>query len=323
MTSEPAYRISKVTLSGIVKRFPGVIANDHINFEVKAGEIHALLGENGAGKTTLMRILYGLYQPDEGQILIDDQPVTIHSPADSIRMGLGMIHQHFMLIPSLSVAANIALGLPSSRGMLLDLDIVSRRVRDLSNRYGLHVDPNAMVWQLSVGEQQRVEILKALYRGAALLILDEPTAVLTPQEVDDLFVTLRRMAGEGHALIFISHKLHEVTSITDRVTVLRNGRVIQTLNTKDTNRNELARLMVGREVLLRVERPAIEMGPMRLKVENLHVAGDNGLPAVRGVDLDVHAGEILGIAGVSGNGQRELAEAIAGLRKPTQGQIFN
>ena len=205
MTSEPAHRISKVTLEGIVKRFPGVIANDHINFEVKAGEIHALLGENGAGKTTLMRILYGLYQPDEGQILIDDQPVTINSPADSIHVGLGMIHQHFMLIPSLSVTANIALGLQSSRGMLLDLDIVARRVRELADTYGLHVDPNAMVWQLSVGEQQRVEILKALYRGAALLILDEPTAVLTPQEVDDLFLTLRRMASEGHALIFISH----------------------------------------------------------------------------------------------------------------------
>jgi ABC-type uncharacterized transport system ATPase subunit len=322
VTSEPAHRISKVTLQGIVKRFPGVIANDHINFEVKAGEIHALLGENGAGKTTLMRILYGLYQPDEGQILIDDVPVTIHSPADSIGIGLGMIHQHFMLIPSLSVAANIALGLKSSRGMLLDLEVVSRRVRELSDTYGLHVDPNAMVWQLSVGEQQRVEILKALYRGAALLILDEPTAVLTPQEVGDLFVTLRRMASEGHALIFISHKLHEVTSITDRVTVLRNGRVIQTLNTKDTNRNELARLMVGREVLLRVERTEIEAGPTRLTVKDLHVIGDNGLPAVRGVDLEVRAGEILGIAGVSGNGQRELAEAIAGLRKPTQGQVW-
>ncbi|MEJ2599456.1 MAG: ABC transporter ATP-binding protein [Anaerolineales bacterium] len=322
MTFEPVHRISKVTLHGIVKRFPGVIANDHINFEVKAGEIHALLGENGAGKTTLMRILYGLYQPDEGQILINDQPVTIHSPADSIRMGLGMIHQHFMLIPSLSVAANIALGLPSSRGLLLDLDVVSRRVQELSNTYGLHVDPNAMVWQLSVGEQQRVEILKALYRGAALLILDEPTAVLTPQEVDDLFVTLRRMASEGHALIFISHKLHEVTSITDRVTVLRNGRVVQTLHTKDTNRKELARLMVGREVLLRVNRPPVELGPTRLKINNLHVTGDNGLPAVRGLDLEVRAGEILGIAGVSGNGQRELAETIAGLRKPTQGQIW-
>jgi ABC-type uncharacterized transport system ATPase subunit len=321
LTSLAAHKISKVELRDIVKRFPGVIANDHINFEVQAGEVHALLGENGAGKTTLMRILYGLYQPDEGRILIDDKPVTINSPADSIRLGLGMIHQHFMLVPTLSVAANVALGLPSSRGLLLDLDIVSKRIRELSDAYGLHVDPQALVWQLSVGEQQRVEILKSLYRGAALLIMDEPTAVLTPQEVDDLFVTLRHMADEGHALIFISHKLHEVTAISNRVTVLRNGRNVSTLNTVDTNRNELARLMVGREVLLHVDRPEVNHGKERLQIEDLWVTGDKGLPAVRGVNLDVCAGEILGIAGVSGNGQREIAEAIAGLRKPTQGRI--
>ena len=313
--------ISQVELRGIVKRFPGVVANDHINFEVKAGEVHALLGENGAGKTTLMRILYGLYQPDEGQILIDNQPVTIHSPADSIRLGLGMIHQHFMLVPTLSVAENVALGLPSSRGILLDLDVVSRRIDELAEAYGLYVDPRAAVWQLSVGEQQRVEILKVLYRGAALLILDEPTAVLTPQEVDDMFITLRRMADEGHSLIFISHKLHEVLSISDRVTVLRNGRVVKTLNTKETSRPELARLMVGREVLLRVDRPPVETGLPRLSLKNLWVTGDKELPAVRGLSLEVCAGEILGIAGVSGNGQRELAEAIAGLRKPTEGQV--
>ncbi len=321
MTSLPAHKISKVELRDIVKRFPGVIANDHINFDVKAGEVHALLGENGAGKTTLMRILYGLYQPDEGQILIDDNPVTINSPADSIRLGLGMIHQHFMLVPTLSVAANVALGLPSSRGLLLDLDIVSQRIKELGDAYGLHVDPQALVWQLSVGEQQRVEILKSLYRGAALLIMDEPTAVLTPQEVDDLFVTLRHMADEGHALIFISHKLHEVTAISNRVTVLRNGRNVKTLNTADTDRNELARLMVGREVLLHVDRPKVNPGRARLQIENLWVTGDKGLPTVRDVSLEVCAGEILGIAGVSGNGQRELAEAIAGLRKPTQGKI--
>jgi len=311
-----------VELRDIVKRFPGVIANDHINFDVKAGEVHALLGENGAGKTTLMRILYGLYQPDEGQILIDDNPVTINSPADSIRLGLGMIHQHFMLVPTLSVAANVALGLPSSRGLLLDLDIVSQRIEELGDAYGLHVDPQALVWQLSVGEQQRVEILKSLYRGAALLIMDEPTAVLTPQEVDDLFVTLRHMADEGHTLIFISHKLHEVTAISNRVTVLRNGRNVRTLNTVDTDRNELARLMVGREVLLHVDRPKVNTGRERLQIEDLWVTGDKGLPTVRGVNLKVCAGEILGIAGVSGNGQRELAEAIAGLRKPTQGRIL-
>lgn len=314
-------RIDHVALRNIVKRFPGVIANDHINFEVKAGEVHALLGENGAGKTTLMRILFGLYQPDEGQIMINERPETIHSPADSIRLGLGMIHQHFMLVPSLSVAENVALGMPSSRGLLLDLDLVSDKINQLSESYGLKVDPKAMVWQLSVGEQQRIEILKALYRGADLLILDEPTAVLTPQEVDEFFAILRRMSKEGHSIIFISHKLHEVLSISDRVTVLRQGRVVTTLPTRETNRNQLAQLMVGREVLLRVDRPPVDLGEIRLSIKDLWVTGDKGLPAVRGVNLDIRAGEIVGLAGVSGNGQRELAEAISGLRKPTQGQI--
>jgi len=321
VTSTSLRRIKSVEVHDIVKRFPGVVANDHINLEIKAGEIHALLGENGAGKTTLMRILYGLYQPDEGQILINGEPVTIHSPAVSIRLGLGMIHQHFMLVPSLSVAENVALGLPSSKGMLLDLDVVSEKLRGLCDIYGLSVDPKAMVWQLSVGEQQRVEILKALYRGADLLILDEPTAVLTPQEVEEFFVILRKMAAEGHSLIFISHKLNEVLSISDRVTVLRQGQVVKTLITPGTDRTELARLMVGREVLLRVDHPVIELGQERIKINNLWVLGDKGLPAVRGIDLKIRAGEILGLAGVSGNGQRELAETIAGLRKPTQGQI--
>jgi simple sugar transport system ATP-binding protein len=314
-------RLSSVEVRDIVKRFPGVVANDHINFKVMAGEVHALLGENGAGKTTLMRILYGLYQPDEGQILIDEKPVTIHSPADSIRLGLGMIHQHFMLVPSLSVAENVALGLPSSRGVMLDLDVVSEKIHQLSEAYGMSVDPQAMIWQLSVGEQQRVEILKALYRGAALLILDEPTAVLTPQEVDEFFIILRRMAKEGHSLIFISHKLHEVLSISDRITVLRMGKVVRTLKTSETNRQELANLMVGRDVLLRVEHPPVNLGETRLSVRDLWVTGDKGLPAVRGINLEVRSGEILGLAGVSGNGQRELAETIAGLRKPKQGQI--
>ena len=322
MINSFSHRISNIQVRDIVKRFPGVIANDHINIEVNSGEIHALLGENGAGKTTLMRILYGLYQPDEGQILIDGKPVTIHSPADSIRLGLGMIHQHFMLVPSLSVAENVALGLPSSRGTLMDLDVVSQKIRQLSDAYSLHVDPQAMVWQLSVGEQQRVEILKALYRGAALLILDEPTAVLTPQEVDEFFVILRRMASEGHSVIFISHKLYEVLGISDRITVLRLGKVVKTLNTSETDRQELARLMVGRDVLLRVEHPEIEMGSTRLSIKDLWVTGDKGLPSVRGVNLDINAGEIVGLAGVSGNGQRELAETIAGLRKPTNGQIW-
>jgi len=310
-----------IELRDIVKRFPGVLANDRVSLMVRAGEIHALLGENGAGKTTLMRILYGLYQPDEGQILLDGRPVRLHSPADSIHHGIGMIHQHFMLVPSLTVAENVALGLASSRGPLLDTDRVAERVRRLSASYGLHVDPSAQVWQLSVGEQQRVEILKALYRGAQVLILDEPTAVLTPQEVDELFVTLRRMAAEGHLLIFISHKLHEVLSISDRVTVLRDGRVVRSLATAETNRQELARLMVGREVLLRVDRRPVETGAVRLRLSDVWAEGDRGLPAVRGVDLEVRAGEILGIAGVSGNGQRELAEAIAGLRRTARGRI--
>jgi len=314
--------LAHIELRGIVKRFPGVLACDRVDFEVRAGEIHALLGENGAGKTTLMRILYGLYRPEEGTIRIDGRPVSIGSPADSIRLGIGMVHQHFMLIPSLSVAANVALGLPSSRGPVLDLDVVAARVGQLSQAYGLGVDPQALVWQLAVGEQQRVEILKSVYRGASLLILDEPTAVLTPQEVGELFRILRRMAQEGHALIFISHKLHEVLSISDRVTVLRDGRVVRTVPTADTNPQELARWMVGREVLLRVDRPPAEVGAPRLVLDDLAVIGDKGLPALRGVSLEVRAGEIVGIAGVSGNGQPELAEVIAGLRRPSHGRVW-
>ena len=314
-------RFEHLEMHGIVKQFPGVLANDRIDFDVRAGEIHALLGENGAGKTTLMKILYGLYRPDDGCILINGKDAHISSPADAIRAGVGMIHQHFMLVDTLSVAENVALGLPSSRGPLLDLDVVSERIRELRSTYGLQVDPTAMVWQLAVGEQQRVEILKTLYRGADLLILDEPTAVLTPQEVNELIGTLRRMAQDGHALIFISHKLHEVLSISDRVTVLRDGRVVKTLPTSETTRDELARLMVGREVLLRVERPPVELGDVRLSLKGVWAEGDRGVLALRDVSLTVRAGEILGIAGVSGNGQRELAEVIAGLRPPTQGQI--
>jgi simple sugar transport system ATP-binding protein len=320
MLAQPP-KLAHVELRGIVKRFPGVLACDHVDFDVHAGEIHALLGENGAGKTTLMRILYGLYRPDAGTIQIDGRPASIDSPAASIRHGIGMIHQHFMLIPTLSVAANVALGLPSSRGPLLDLDRVTERAAELSRSYGMGVDPHALVWQLAVGEQQRVEILKAVYRGASLLILDEPTAVLTPQEVDDLFQILRRMAAEGHALIFISHKLHEVLAISDRITVLRAGRVVKTLPTAGTSRAELARLMVGREVLLRVSRPPVAQGAVRLALDRLSAIGDKGLPALRDVSLEVRAGEILGVAGVSGNGQRELAEVIAGLRSPSQGTV--
>lgn len=321
MASLRERRVEQIEMRGIVKRFPGVLANDRIDFDVRAGEVHALLGENGAGKTTLMNILYGLYRADEGRILLNGRVVSINSPADAIRLGIGMIHQHFMLVPTLSVAENVALGLPSSRAFMLDLDLVRKRLAELSQTYGLQVDPAARVWQLSVGEQQRVEILKALYRGADLLILDEPTAVLTPQEVEELFVTLRRMAEDGHALIFISHKLHEVLSISDRVTVLRDGRVVETLDTSATTRDQLARLMVGREVLLRVDRPPVQLGEVRLSLEGIWAESDRGTPALRGVDLAVRAGEIFGIAGVSGNGQRELAEVIAGLREATRGRV--
>ncbi len=315
-------RIEALEMTGIVKRFPGVLANDHVDFDVKAGEIHALLGENGAGKSTLMRQLYGLYHPDEGEIRLNGEVRQFRSPADAIRAGVGMIHQHFMLVPPLSVAENVALGLKSSREPRLDLDRVTARTRDLAARYGLKVDPRAYVWQLAVGEQQRVEIVKALYRGAALLVLDEPTAVLTPQEVDDLFVTLRRMADDGHALIFISHKLHEVLAISHRVTVLRDGRVVASSPTAEMTKTQLARLMVGRDVLLQYDRPAAQPGETRLQIRDLWADGDRGSPALRGVSLEVRAGEIVGLAGVSGNGQRELAEALAGLRPVRQGSVW-
>ena len=314
-------RIQQVEMRGIVKRFPGVLANDHVDFDVRAGEVHALLGENGAGKSTLMRQLYGLYQPDEGQILINGQAQVFRSPADAIRAGIGMIHQHFMLVPTLTVAENVALGLRSSREPLLDLDKVSARILELARAYGLKVDPHVPVWQLAVGEQQRVEIVKALYRGASLIILDEPTAVLTPQEVDDLFATLKRMAAEGHALIFISHKLREVTAISDRVTVLRDGRVVGARPTPGVTRNELAQMMVGREIKPIKPQP-VPAGEVRLKVEALRAQGDRGTEMLRGVDLEVRAGEIVGLAGVSGNGQRELAEVLAGLRPSTGGRIY-
>jgi general nucleoside transport system ATP-binding protein len=319
-TSGRSSRVGRIEMHDIVKHFPGVVANDKVCFDVKAGEVHALLGENGAGKSTLMRQLYGLYQPDAGEILIDGRRVNLRSPADAIRAGIGMIHQHFMLVLSLTVAENVALGLKSSYEPLLDIDEVSRKINAYSKGYGLKVDPDAYIWQLSVGEQQRVEILKALYRGASMIILDEPTAVLTPQEVSDLFATLRRMVGEGHGLVFISHKLNEVMAISDRITVLRDGRVAGNCGVCDATRDDLVRMMVGREV-----KPltpwAPQVGPTRLKITGLCANGDRGSEVLRGVDLEVRAGEIVGIAGVSGNGQRELAECLAGLRGVTAGSI--
>ena len=315
-------RIESLQMLGITKRFPGVLANDQVDFDVNTGEIHALLGENGAGKSTLMKILYGLYQPDEGEILLNGEAISIHSPNDSIGYGIGMIHQHFMLVDNLTVTQNVALGLKSSRGPLVDLDVVAARILDLTEKYGLKVDPNAVISDLAVGERQRVEIIKALYRGAALLVLDEPTAVLTPQEVDDLFVIFRQMAKEGHALIFISHKLGEIFALTDRVTVLRDGRVVGTKPTAQVNRRILANMMVGREVVLERYRKPMEIGEVRLEMRNVTAVDKNDHPILHDVSFEARSGEILGVAGVSGNGQRALAEAIAGLQEVTSGEIL-
>jgi ABC-type uncharacterized transport system ATPase subunit len=315
-------RIDSIELRGISKRFPGVLANDRVDFDVKSGEVHALLGENGAGKSTLMKILYGLYHPDEGEIRVNDRPVTIASPTDAINQGIGMIHQHFMLVPTLTVAENVALGLPSSRGPLTDLDRVSKRILELAKIYGLKIDPETYVWQLSVGQQQRVEIIKALYRGAALLILDEPTAVLTPQEVDELFVIMHQMVRDGHALIFISHKLHEVVEISNRITVLRDGRKIGTRPTSEVTKQILANWMVGREVGFAPDRGNVERGKCRLQLDQVSCGSDRGTPGLRAVSLELCSGEVLGVAGVSGNGQRELAESITGLRKVTSGHVI-
>ncbi len=314
-------RIESLEMRNITKRFPGVLANSRVDFDVKAGEIHALLGENGAGKSTLMKQLYGLYYPDEGQIFLNGDPIQINSPTDSLAYGIGMIHQHFMLVDNLTVAENVALGLPSSREPRLDLELVSERIRELAEKYGLQVDPKSIISNLAVGERQRVEIVKALYRGAALLVLDEPTAVLTPQEVDDLFVIFRQMAADGHALIFISHKLDEIFALTDRVSVLRDGKMVGTVNTSDVNKAELANMMVGREVLMERVRPPSERGEVRLMIEGGCVVNDEGSATLKDVSFEVHSGEILGVAGISGNGQRPLARAIVGLQELSSGQI--
>jgi simple sugar transport system ATP-binding protein len=308
-----------VEMRGIRKRFVGVTANDGIDLEVRKGEIIGLLGENGAGKTTLMNILYGLYQPDAGEIFINGQKVAIHSPRDAMRLGIGMIHQQFRLVASHTVAENVVLGLPEK---FFRPDRAARgKLEEFSRKYGLRVDFDAPVWHLSAGEQQRVEILKALWRGAKMLILDEPTSMLTPGEIEDLLTTVRRMAAEGHSVIFITHKLNEITAFTDRVTVLRQGKVVATREAKDTNERELARLMVGREVLFRLDKTPARAGKPVLQIEGLRVLNDKGLEAVKNVTLSVAAGEIVGIAGVAGNGQRELIQAIVGLRPVAGGRI--
>ena len=303
-------------MRGITKRFPGVLANDRVDFDLRPGEVHTLLGENGAGKSTLMKILFGLYAADEGSIIFEGKPLRIDSPAAAIGAGIGMIHQHFMLVNTFTVTENVALGLGTS-----DLGRVRERLTGLAETYGLDVDPEALVWQLAVGERQRVEILKALYRDARLLVLDEPTAVLTPQEVKDFFVTLRQIADDGRGLIFISHKLHEVMALSDRITVLRDGRVTGLTTPAETSRQQLAQMMVGRPVKLAPDKPPVTLGEPRLEVKGLSVMGDRDSLAVRQVDLSVSGGEIVGVAGVSGNGQRELCEAVAGLRSPVAGSV--
>jgi simple sugar transport system ATP-binding protein len=312
----------KLELAGISKRFPGVVANDGIDLTVGEGEIHALLGENGAGKTTLMNVLFGLYSADEGEIRIDGRPRTFSSPGDAIAAGIGMVHQHFMLIPVFTVAENVMLGQEETGPFgLLDRREAERRVRDISATYRLEVDPGAVVEELSVGAQQRVEIVKALYRQAELLILDEPTAVLTPQEIDELFTVMRSLRESGKSIIFITHKLKEVLAIADRITVLRRGRVEGTTTPKESNEQALAAMMVGHDVRLEVEKGPAEPGEPALVLEDLRVLDDRGQAAVDGVSLEVRAGEILGIAGVQGNGQTELIEVLAGLRRPGKGTV--
>jgi simple sugar transport system ATP-binding protein len=309
-------------MRGIVKRFPRVMANDHVDFACRPGEVHALLGENGAGKSTLMNVLAGLYRPEAGEIFVGGQRVVFRSPQDAIAHGIGMVHQHFMLVATHSVAENMVLGLNRPR-FFLNLSRVEEQVTALGEQYGLTVNPRAKIWELSVGEQQRVEVLKMLFRGAKILILDEPTAVLTPQEVETLFHTLRDMTKRGHTIVFISHKLDEVVAISDRVTVMRRGKVTAAhVPSRETTKAQLAKLMVGREILFQIEKKKAQPGKVVLLVEHLYADNDRGLPALHDLSLQVRAGEILGIAGVAGNGQRELAEVLTGLRHAVGGKMM-
>jgi len=309
-----------IELRGIDKTFYGVHANKDVDFRLRAGEVHALLGENGAGKSTLCSVLAGLYRPDSGEMLVDGEPTVFRTPKEALAAGVGMVYQHFRLVPNLTVAENLALGHPDL-GQRLDQKELHNTATELGERYGLPVDPSARVWQLSVGQQQRVEILKLLYRDVKVLILDEPTAVLTPQEAEQLFKTMRQMAAEGRSVIFVTHKLHEVKQVSDRVTVLRGGKNVGGVDTADAEPADLARMMVGRDLELPTREEAEGFGEPILTVSDLMVDDDRGLGAVRGVSLEIRSGEVVGIAGVSGNGQRELAYGLAGLRTPTGGKV--
>ncbi|MBS3736005.1 MAG: ABC transporter ATP-binding protein [Candidatus Bipolaricaulota bacterium] len=310
-----------IEFDSVVKRFPGVVANDGVTFTIDKGTIHSLLGENGAGKTTLMNILYGLYQQDQGSIYLRGKEFQIESPTRAIELGIGMVHQHFKLVQNHTVAENIALGLPSASTIRPTTDI-KRKLLELAGQYGLKVDPDAKIWQLSAGEKQRVEILRALYRGAKTLILDEPTSVLTPGETERLFTVLEDMKSEGRTIIFITHKLDEVMEISDVVTVLREGKVVDTVDTASTDKSELSQKMVGREVLFDLDKPSRERGQVTLEVQDLNALNDKRVEAINDLSFSVHEGEILGIAGVAGNGQRELAEVLTGLRKATSGKVL-
>ena len=310
-----------VVLRGIVKRFPGVIANDHVDFTLRKGEVHALLGENGAGKTTLVNILYGLYKPDEGEIYVKGRKVELKSPRDAIELGIGMVHQNFRLIETHTVLENIVLGAKDLE-FKIDFKKHGEKIRKLAETYGWKIDPEMKIWQLSAGEKQQVELLKILYRGADILILDEPTSVLTPQETRELFRALRRMAAEGKGIIFITHKLNEVVEVSDRVTVMRKGKVVITKNTRETTQEELANYMVGRPVVFRPETAETRPGNEIAKIIDLEALSDKGVPALRKVNLTIRSSEIVGIAGISGNGQVELAEVIVGLRKATGGRVI-
>ena len=308
-------------MRGIKKHFPGVIANDNIDFQLKAGEIQALLGENGAGKTTLMNILYGLYKQDEGEIFIKGQKVDINTPKHAIELGIGMVHQHFMLVDVFSVLENVVLGLKELK-LKIPKKRISKKLEEFSKVYGLKIDSKAKVWQLSAGEKQRVEIIKALYRGAEILILDEPTSVLAESEINSFFEMLKRMANDGKSIIFISHKLREVLSVSDRITILRKGKVQGTLRTSETNKQELTQLMVGKEIISRFDKTPLKKGKVILDVQNLKIFNVKGIEALKGVSFKISEGEIFGIVGIAGNGQKELLEAITGLRKVNSGEIY-